>query len=66
MVNVRSGPGMGYHVVGQLAPWQVVQVTGISRGPLLVPHRLPVLLRHRMLGVVPELAVKPVQLLGWA
>lgn len=30
-VNVRSGPGMGYHVMGQLAPWQVVQVTGVSR-----------------------------------
>ncbi len=31
VVNVRSGPGMGYHVVGQLAPWQVAQVTGVSR-----------------------------------
>jgi uncharacterized protein YgiM (DUF1202 family) len=30
VVNVRSGPGMGYYVVGQLAPWQVVQVTGRS------------------------------------
>jgi uncharacterized protein YgiM (DUF1202 family) len=30
VVNVRSGPGMGFHVVGQLAPWQVVQVTGVS------------------------------------
>ena len=30
VVNVRSGPGMGYYVVGQLAPWQVVQVTGVS------------------------------------
>jgi len=30
VVNVRSGPGMGYHVVGQLAPWQVAQVTGVS------------------------------------
>ncbi|HSN77118.1 MAG TPA: SH3 domain-containing protein [Anaerolineae bacterium] len=30
VVNVRSGPGMGYHIVGQLAPWQVVQVTGVS------------------------------------
>ncbi len=31
VVNVRSGPGMGFYVVGQLAPWQVVQVTGVSR-----------------------------------
>ena len=31
VVNVRSGPGMSYHVVGQLAPWQVAQVTGVSR-----------------------------------
>lgn len=31
VVNVRSGPGMGYYVVGQLSPWQVVQVTGVSR-----------------------------------
>lgn len=31
VVNVRSGPGMGFGVVGQLAPWQVVQVTGVSR-----------------------------------
>ncbi|HNU03868.1 MAG TPA: SH3 domain-containing protein [Anaerolineae bacterium] len=30
VVNVRSGPGMGFPVVGQLAPWQVVQVTGVS------------------------------------
>lgn len=30
VVNVRSGPGMGYPVLGQLAPWQVVQVTGVS------------------------------------
>ncbi len=32
IVNVRSGPGMGYAVVGQLAPWQIVQVTGTSAG----------------------------------
>ncbi len=31
VVNVRSGPGMGYPVMGQLAPWQVAQVTGVSR-----------------------------------
>lgn len=30
VVNVRSGPSMGHPVVGQLAPWQVVQVTGVS------------------------------------
>jgi len=30
VVNVRSGPGMGFSVVGQLAPWQVVQLTGVS------------------------------------